>query len=76
MEPDRGSDSAFGRGVVITSDCVAVDTAIGVASCEITAGNEAVARDFKTFIYGGTGMYPGRGFTHFDFGPLRSWVGS
>jgi uncharacterized protein YcbK (DUF882 family) len=38
--------------------------------------NEAVARDFKTFIYGGTGMYPGRGFTHFDFGPLRSWVGS
>ena len=37
--------------------------------------NEAVARDFKTFIYGGTGMYPGRGFTHFDFGPLRSWVG-
>lgn len=36
--------------------------------------NEAVARDFKTFIYGGTGMYPGRGFTHFDFGPLRSWV--
>jgi uncharacterized protein YcbK (DUF882 family) len=36
--------------------------------------NEAVARDFKTFIYGGTGMYPGRGFTHFDFGPLRSWI--
>jgi uncharacterized protein YcbK (DUF882 family) len=36
--------------------------------------NEAVACDFKTFIYGGTGMYPGRGFTHFDFGPLRSWV--
>jgi uncharacterized protein YcbK (DUF882 family) len=34
--------------------------------------NEAVARDFKTFIYGGTGMYPGHGFTHFDFGPLRS----
>jgi hypothetical protein len=29
----------------------------------------------RTFIYGGTGMYPGRGFTHFDFGPLRSWVG-
>jgi uncharacterized protein YcbK (DUF882 family) len=37
--------------------------------------NEAVARDFKTFIYGGTGIYPGRDFTHFDFGPLRSWVG-
>ena len=37
--------------------------------------NGAVARDFKTFIYGGTGIYPGRDFTHFDFGPLRSWVG-
>jgi len=37
--------------------------------------NEAAARDFKTFIYGGTGMCPGRGFTHFDFGPLRGWVG-
>lgn len=37
--------------------------------------NEAVAHDFKTFIYGGTGIYPGRDFTHFDFGPLRSWVG-
>jgi uncharacterized protein YcbK (DUF882 family) len=36
--------------------------------------NGAVARDLKTIIYGGTGMYPGRGFTHFDFGPLRSWV--
>src|SRR5690242_16555892 len=37
--------------------------------------NEAVARDFKNFIYGGTGIYPSRDFTHFDFGPLRSWVG-
>jgi uncharacterized protein YcbK (DUF882 family) len=37
--------------------------------------NEAVARDLKQIIYGGTGIYPGRGFTHFDFGPLRSWVG-
>jgi uncharacterized protein YcbK (DUF882 family) len=36
--------------------------------------NTAVARDLKTIIYGGTGIYPGRGFTHFDFGPLRSWV--
>ena len=36
--------------------------------------NGAVARDLKKIIYGGTGMYPGRGFTHFDFGPLRSWV--
>jgi uncharacterized protein YcbK (DUF882 family) len=36
--------------------------------------NEAVARDLKTILYGGTGMYPGRAFTHFDFGPLRSWV--
>ena len=37
--------------------------------------NLAVARDLKAIIYGGTGMYPGKGFTHFDFGPLRSWVG-
>ena len=37
--------------------------------------NEAVTRDLKTIVYGGTGLYPGRGFTHFDFGPLRSWVG-
>ena len=37
--------------------------------------NEVVARDLRTVIYGGTGMYPGRAFTHFDFGPLRSWVG-
>lgn len=36
---------------------------------------DAVARDFKRLIYGGVGMYPGRGFTHLDFGPLRSWVG-
>ena len=36
---------------------------------------DAVARDFKKLIYGGVGMYPGRGFTHLDFGPLRSWVG-
>lgn len=37
--------------------------------------NVAVAHDLKTIIYGGTGIYPGRAFTHFDFGPLRSWVG-
>ncbi len=37
--------------------------------------NDAVARDLKQIVYGGTGMYPGRAFTHFDFGPLRSWVG-
>jgi uncharacterized protein YcbK (DUF882 family) len=36
---------------------------------------DAVAQDFKTFVYGGVGMYPGRGFTHLDFGPLRNWVG-
>ena len=36
---------------------------------------DSVAKDFKTFIYGGVGMYPGRGFTHLDFGPLRNWVG-
>jgi uncharacterized protein YcbK (DUF882 family) len=36
---------------------------------------DAVAEDFKTFVYGGVGMYPGRGFTHLDFGPLRNWVG-
>jgi uncharacterized protein YcbK (DUF882 family) len=37
--------------------------------------NEAVAKDFKTFIYGGVGMYPLKHFTHLDCGPLRSWVG-
>src|SRR5215469_3293096 len=37
--------------------------------------NDAVAGDVKKFIYGGVGMYPGRGFVHCDFGPLRSWVG-
>ena len=30
--------------------------------------NDAVAREVKSFIYGGTGMYPGR-----DFCPLRFW---
>ncbi len=37
--------------------------------------NTAVAKDFKTFIYGGVGMYPLKHFTHLDCGPLRSWVG-
>jgi len=37
--------------------------------------NDLVARDVATFVYGGVGMYPGRGFVHFDFGPLRRWVG-
>jgi uncharacterized protein YcbK (DUF882 family) len=37
--------------------------------------NEAVGRDLKRLVYGGTGLYPGRAFTHVDFGPLRSWVG-
>jgi uncharacterized protein YcbK (DUF882 family) len=37
--------------------------------------NDLVARDAATFVYGGVGMYPGRGFVHFDFGPLRRWVG-
>jgi uncharacterized protein YcbK (DUF882 family) len=37
--------------------------------------NEEVAKDFKTFIYGGVGMYPLKHFTHLDCGPLRSWVG-
>jgi uncharacterized protein YcbK (DUF882 family) len=37
--------------------------------------NDAVARDFKTFLSGGVGMYPGRDFTHMDFGPARNWVG-
>ena len=40
---------------------------------------DAVAESFKPYFAGGTeggvGMYPGRGFTHMDFGPLRSWVG-
>jgi uncharacterized protein YcbK (DUF882 family) len=37
--------------------------------------NAAVAADFRTFIYGGVGMYPLKHFTHLDCGPLRSWVG-
>jgi len=37
--------------------------------------NAQVAKDFKTFIYGGVGMYPLKHFTHLDCGPLRSWVG-
>lgn len=37
--------------------------------------HEAIARDLATFVYGGVGMYPGRGFVHFDFGGLRRWVG-
>ena len=37
--------------------------------------NDAAARDLKENHLRGTGMYSGRAFTHFDFGPLRSWVG-
>ncbi len=37
--------------------------------------NAEVAKSFKTFIYGGVGMYPQKHFTHLDCGPLRSWVG-
>jgi uncharacterized protein YcbK (DUF882 family) len=37
--------------------------------------NDAVAREVKSFIYGDTGMYPGRDFCPLRFGPLRSWVG-
>jgi uncharacterized protein YcbK (DUF882 family) len=36
---------------------------------------DSIAGSFKTFLGGGVGMYPGRGFTHMDFGPLRNWVG-
>jgi uncharacterized protein YcbK (DUF882 family) len=39
------------------------------------ADNTKVAQDFKSFIYGGVGMYPLKHFTHLDCGPLRSWVG-
>jgi uncharacterized protein YcbK (DUF882 family) len=34
-----------------------------------------VARDVASFVDGGVGMYPNRGFVHYDFGPLRRWVG-
>jgi uncharacterized protein YcbK (DUF882 family) len=37
--------------------------------------NDAVAVDFRQFVYGGVGMYPGREFTHMDMGSLRRWVG-
>jgi uncharacterized protein YcbK (DUF882 family) len=37
--------------------------------------NDAVALDFRTIVYGGVGMYPGREFTHIDLGSLRRWVG-
>jgi uncharacterized protein YcbK (DUF882 family) len=37
--------------------------------------NDAVAIDFRTIVYGGVGMYPGREFTHLDLGSLRRWVG-
>lgn len=37
--------------------------------------NDAVAVDFRTIVYGGVGMYPGRDFTHLDLGSLRRWVG-
>jgi uncharacterized protein YcbK (DUF882 family) len=40
---------------------------------------DAVAESFKPYFgcgpEGGVGIYPGRGFTHMDFGPRRSWVG-
>jgi uncharacterized protein YcbK (DUF882 family) len=37
--------------------------------------NTEVAKDMKSFIYGGVGMYPLKHFTHLDCGPLRSWTG-
>jgi uncharacterized protein YcbK (DUF882 family) len=37
--------------------------------------NDAVAVDFRTIVFGGVGMYPGRDFTHIDLGSLRHWVG-
>ena len=37
--------------------------------------NDAVALDFRTFVFGGVGMYPGREFTHMDMGAMRRWVG-
>jgi uncharacterized protein YcbK (DUF882 family) len=37
--------------------------------------NVAVALDFRTFVDGGVGMYPGKAFTHMDMGALRRWVG-
>ena len=37
--------------------------------------NAAVALDFRTFVFGGVGMYPGKQFTHMDMGNLRRWVG-
>jgi uncharacterized protein YcbK (DUF882 family) len=37
--------------------------------------HDQVARDVASFVDGGVGMYPGRGFVHYDFGPLRRWVG-
>jgi uncharacterized protein YcbK (DUF882 family) len=37
--------------------------------------NDAVAMDFRSFVFGGVGMYPGKQFTHMDMGNLRRWVG-
>ncbi len=37
--------------------------------------NDAVAVDFRSFVFGGVGMYPGKQFTHMDMGNLRRWVG-
>ena len=39
--------------------------------------NETVlAQGAMLFQKGGVGFYPGRGFTHVDTGPIRTWVGS
>ncbi len=37
--------------------------------------NTAIGKDLATFLPGGVGIYPGRGFTHFDLGDTRRWRG-